>query len=158
MQAKWLLFMLIRRKHDCTLERCAILELFLIFPYFFGVFFDGLKLAMKLAKGYRSENNRLLKNNSIPYEEFKICGIHTANQIINAVGHQKMHEDEINTFCCMVNQSQMLCGQILQECFNIGLQEKSEHISCFQCNSSPPFKLDSKRLTSPGIAHILAQP
>ena len=69
-----------------------------------------------------------------------------------------MHEDEINTFCCMVNQSQMLCGQIWQECFNIGLQEKSEHISCFQCNSSPPFKLDSKRLTSPGIAHILAQP
>ena len=113
---------------------------------------------MKLAKGYRSENNRILKNNSIPYEEFKICGIHTANQIINAVGHQKMHEDEINTFCCMVNQNKMLCGQILQECFNIGLQEKSDHISCFQCNSSPPFKLDSKRLTSPGIAHILAQP
>ena len=53
---------------------------------------------MKLAKGYRSENNRLLTNNSIPYEEFKICGIHTANQIINAVGRQKMHEGEINTF------------------------------------------------------------
>ena len=98
---------------------------------------------MKLTKGYRSENNPLLNNNSIPYEEFKICGIHTANQIINAVGHQKMHKGEINTFCCMVNQSQMLCGQIWQECFNIGLQEKSEHISCFNCNTSPPATLQT---------------
>ena len=47
------------------------------FPLIFGVFFDGIKMAMKLTKGYRSENNPLLNNNSIPYEEFQICGIHS---------------------------------------------------------------------------------